>query len=220
VAGSPVGRFGVGPLGGHGRAVGPAGPDPDASRYCDGSGRHRPASRANATVERPRTAALARPAVVASDRERRASSTGRSEVGSAAVGRSPSRRSPVIGVEHFPARGRGGDVALSPSPPPSVIRLRAWASTEAAGVARAAWPRSFRRSRRSSRHQAVAKRPAKSPGRSRPLPRRSSEPRSPSCHQVWELYPAMGTVRTLNWTLNAESRPQRERIAVKSRDVV
>jgi hypothetical protein len=123
-------------------------------------------------------------------------------------------------VEHFPARGRGGDVALSPSPPPSVIRLRAWASTEAAGVARAAWPRSFRRSRRSSRHQAVAKRPAKSPGRSRPLPRRSSEPRSPSCHQVWELYPAMGTVRTLNWTLNAESRPQRERIAVKSRDVV
>jgi hypothetical protein len=69
------------------------------------------------TVERPRTVALARPAAVASDREQRASSTACSAVGSAAVGRShPGGRRSVIGVEHFPARGRGGDVAPSPSP--------------------------------------------------------------------------------------------------------
>jgi hypothetical protein len=57
-------------------------------------------------------------------RERR-TSTACSGVRAAAVGRShPRGRRSVIGVEHFPARGRGGDVALSPSPPSSFGRER------------------------------------------------------------------------------------------------
>jgi hypothetical protein len=124
LAGSPVSRFGVGLLGGHGRAVGPAGGDaprpPVLRRIVPTSAG---VASAIPTVERPRTVALASPAAVASNREPRASSTACSEVGSAAVGRSHSggRRS-VIGVEHFLARSRGGDVALSPSPPSSFGR--------------------------------------------------------------------------------------------------
>jgi hypothetical protein len=125
-------------------------------------------------------------------------------IGSGAHPAPPARRSalpPSAGaIPAVVARSSGSN----PSPPaaaavtsrfrhrPSVIRPRAWASSEAAGVAPAAWPRSLRRSRRSSRHQAVAERPATPPGRSRPSPGRSSEPRSRSCHQVWEPLPRNG----------------------------
>jgi hypothetical protein len=165
VAGSPVGRFGVGPLGGHGQRSGQPARTPPRQPVL----RRMPTSAGFASACRP-----------SSDRGR-PRSRGRRwwlRIGSGAHPAPPARRSAlppsagahpggrrsVIGVEHFPARGRGGDVAPSPSPPPSVIRLRAWASTEAAGVARAAWARSFRRSRRSSRHEAVADRPATPPG--------------------------------------------------------
>jgi hypothetical protein len=165
---------------------------PYASPCRDGSCRPRPFRERVPTVERPRTVALARPAGVASDRERRASSTARSEVGAAAVGRShPGGRGP---------RSSGSNTS-PPAAAAATSRFRhrsvrhsaaAWASSEAAGVAPAAWPRSFRRSRRSSRHQAVAERPATPPGLSRPLAGRSSEPRSPSYHQVWEPLPRNG----------------------------
>jgi hypothetical protein len=164
---------------------------------------------------RARTVPLARPVAVASDREPRASGTARSEVGSAAVGRSdPGGRRSVIGSNTSP-RPRRSRRAFAIAP--FVIRPRAWASSEAAGVAPAAWPRSFRRSRRSSRHQAVAERPATPPGRSRPSPGRSSEPRSPSCHQVWEPLPRNGDRLGHSIGLNAESRPPRERRAAGRR---
>jgi hypothetical protein len=52
--------------------------------------------------------ALTRPAAVASDREPHASSTARSEVGSAAFGRShPGGRRSVLGANASSARGRG-----------------------------------------------------------------------------------------------------------------
>jgi hypothetical protein len=101
---------------------------------------------------------------------------------------------------------------------PSIIRPPAWASSEPAGVAPAAWARPFPRSRRSSRHQAVGQRPATPPGRSRPSPGRSSEPRSPSLSpSVGASTPEWRPFRTLNWTLNAESRPERERRAAGRR---
>jgi hypothetical protein len=129
-----------------GRAVGPAGAHRHASRYPDGSCRHRPASRANA--------------------HRRATEDGRAReaggggfgAGAARIqhrllggrlcrrGRShPGGRRSVIGVEHFPARGRGGDVARSPSPPSSFgrehgRRVRRRASPVPPGLGRFARP--------------------------------------------------------------------------------
>jgi hypothetical protein len=125
-------------------------------------------------------------------RGRRASSTACSEVGSAAVGRShASGRRSVMGVEHFPARGRGGDVALSPSPPSSFgrqhgRRVRRRASPGQPGLVVSPQPEIV------APPQAVAERPATPPGRSRPSAGRSSEPRSPPCHQVWKALPRNG----------------------------
>jgi hypothetical protein len=158
-----------------------------------------------------------RPAAGASERERRASSIACSEVGSAAVGRShPGGRRSVIGVEHFPARGRGGDVALSPSPPPSFGREHG---------------RRARRRRRPCRLASVVSPQPEvvaPPGRWRPpgqvawavatfgraLERANVAVLSPG---VGASTPEWGPFRTLNWTLNAESRPQRERRAAGRR---
>jgi hypothetical protein len=103
----------------------------------------------------------------------------------------PGGRRSVIGVEHFPARGRGGDVALSPSPPSSFgrqhrRRVGRRASPLPPGLVVSPQPELV------AQPQAVADRPAQSPGRSRTSPGRSSEPRSPSCHQVWEPLPRNG----------------------------
>jgi hypothetical protein len=169
-------------------------------------------------VERPTTVALARPAAVASDRERRGSSTARSEVGSAAAGRShPGGRRSVIAVEHVPARGRGGDVALPPSPPPSFgrehwRRVRRRASPVppalgrfAAGGGRRATPGR----RRPPGHAAWAVATF-----ARALERAKVAVLSPD---VGASTPEWGPFRTLNWTLNAESRPQGERRAAGRR---
>jgi hypothetical protein len=88
--------------------------------------------------------------------------------------------------------------------------LRARGQASAAGAARAAWPRSFRRSRRSPRHQAVADRPATPPGARDPSLGAKVAVLSPG---VGASTPEWGQFRTLNWTLNAKSRPQCERRA-------
>jgi hypothetical protein len=106
----------------------------------------------------------------------------------------PSRRSPVgHRGQHFPARGRGGDVALPPSPPPSFgrehgRRVSRRASPVPPGLGRFAAAGGRRAT------PGRCRTPATPPGRRRPSPGRSSEPRSPSCHQVWEPLPRNGDV--------------------------
>jgi hypothetical protein len=168
------------------------------------------------TVERARTVALARPAAVASDREPRASSTARSELGFAAVGRShPGGRRSVIGLEHSPARGRGG--ALAPSPPSSFgrehgRRVRRRASPVQPGLGRFAAAGGSRATpgplaTAGPRAWAVAT-------FARALERAKVAVLSPG---VGASTPDRGPFRTVNWTLNAESRPQRERRAARLR---
>jgi hypothetical protein len=131
--------------------------------------------------------------------------------GSASAWRRHGRAVGPAGADPTPA-GTATDRAVAPF----VVRPRAWASSEPAGRR----PCSLG-SVVSPQSELVAppgrcRPPGHAAGRSRPSPGRSSEP-SPSCHQVWSLYPGMGPLRTLNWTLNAESRPQRERRAARLR---
>jgi hypothetical protein len=155
-------------------------------------------------VERPRTVALARPTAVASDREPRASSTAYAEVGAAVVGRShPGGRRSVIGVEHFPAPGRGGDVALSPTPPSSFDReherrasrraspLRPGLGCFAAARGRRATPGRLRTPGQVAWALATF---------ARALERAKVAVLSPG---VGASTPEWGQFRTLNWTLNA-----------------
>jgi hypothetical protein len=217
VAGSPVGRFGVGPLGGHGQRSGQPARTPPRQPVL----RRMPTSAGFASACRP-----------SSDRGR-PRSRGRRwwlRIGSGAHPAPPARRSAlppsagahpggrrsVIGVEHFPARGRGGDVALSPSPPPSFGRKHG---------------RRARRRRRPCRLASVVSPQPEvvaPPGRWRPpgqvawavatfgraLERANVAVLSPG---VGASTPEWGPFRTLNWTLNAESRPQRERRAAGRR---
>jgi hypothetical protein len=60
---------------------------------------------------------------------------------------------------------------------------------------------------------AVGERPAEPAGGREPRVGRPPERSRRLAPAVGASYPAMGTFRTLNWTLNAEGRPQRERKA-------
>jgi hypothetical protein len=163
----------------------------------------------------PRLGGRAYRAAVASDREPRAPSPVRSEIRSAAVGRSlPSGRRSVIGVEHFPARGRGGDVA--PSPPQSFGREhRRRVSRRGSPV-----PPGLGRFATAGGRRATPGRwrtPGHAPLVLATFARALTRATSPSRHQAWTPpTPEWGRFRTLNWTLNAKSRPQRERRSGRS----
>jgi hypothetical protein len=187
---------------------------PRANRYCDGPWRHRPASRAQ--CPRPsnrRPVALARSATVASDREERASSTARSEVAR------PRQAAAIPAVI-----GRTSGRTAAPN--------AAAAVTSRFAIARASFGRELSRAAAASPcslQSAFCRRPRSSPqGRWRTPGRaawrsptlrfgRSTEPKQPPCHQEWKLSTQeWGPFRTLNWTLKAESRPQRARRAAKN----
>ena len=191
---------------------------PHASRYRDGSGRHRRASRAQCPPSsdrrrsRPpgrrrwhRSGSRAHPAPPA--RRTALPPFGRTH---------PGGRRSVIGVEHFPARCGGGDVALSPSPASSFGRQHGRRLSRRASPCRLGSVVSPQPGGR--RPKAVADRPATPPGRSatfaRALERAKVAVLSPG---VGASTPDWGRFRTLNWTLNAESRPQRERRTARLR---
>jgi hypothetical protein len=183
------------------------GAHPCAPRYRDGPCRHPRASRAQCPRSSDRTTvALARPATVASDR------------GGARLQCRPDRR--AARLRHRPPswRRRSGNWPTLPlnaatavtsrcHRPPSFGRGPRPSSESAA--CRAAWRESFRRSPRS-------------PAQPRPLanarPRRpalrtcawaQASQKPPSCYPMRKLLPPQwGQFRTVNWTLNAENRPQ------------
>jgi len=142
------------------------------------------------TVERPGTAALARPTATArigSD----ASPAPPAEVGTAEIGRSdPGGRRSVIGVEHFPARGVGGGRRALPSPPSSFGREHGPRVSRRASPCRLA-------SVVSPQPEVVAR-----PGRCRTpgqvawavatFARALKRAKVPPCHQVWERLPRNG----------------------------
>jgi hypothetical protein len=218
VGGSPVGRFGVGLLGGHGRAVGPAGADPHASRYRDGSCRPRPASRAQCPVssDRPQSRSRGRRRWLRIGSRAHPAPPARSSALPASAGAIPADGGRSSGSNSSPPAAAAVTSRFRYRPPSS--GPRAWASSEPAGVAPAAWPRSFPRSQSSWRNP----RPLAAPGQvawavatfARALERAKVAVLPPD---VGASTPEWGLFRTLNWTLTPKAVPQRERRADRPR---
>jgi hypothetical protein len=175
------------------------------SRYCDAPCRHPPASRAPCPRSSDRrTVALARSATAfRSGGARIQHRPLRGWLGPSQPG--PSWRS---SVGHWPNTSpeRGPGVTSPFAHRPVVFGPRASAASEAAASPES--PDSVVR-RRSSRTPGRWRMPSRALGGRQPLLGRS---KSPSRHPGWKPpTQEWGQFRTVNWTLNAETRLQRER---------